>query len=269
MEKKVTLGPSRPQVRGLRCGRQRAWRHERREVGLRQPGNQARHLRSRPGQSLSEGHHQRHSPRRLRRLASRAPSHRASTAPGRRAPDTTAVAPAATRSADARRRMILAWVLAAPVIALMIVEMLRGHGEADGAPRRHVPRRHGDRCPYRCALRCPSSSMRAPGVYRSAWLSAIHGYPNMDVLIALGTLSSLATGVMKLAGMQIDSYAAVAAMIMAIHLTGRYLEAQARGRASDAVQRLLKLAAKTAKADTRGREGSPYRRPESRAISSS
>jgi Cu+-exporting ATPase len=146
----------------------------------------------------------------------------------------------------ARRRMIQAWALAGPVIVLMAIEMVRGHG-AHGAA-------HGGMAPTSMlldllivVLSLPVLFYAGRGVYRSAWLSAIHGYPNMDVLIALGTLASLATGVMKLAGMRIDSYAAVAAMIMGIHLTGRYLEARARGKASDAVQRLLKLAAKTAR----------------------
>ena len=35
-------------------------------------------------------------------------------------------------------------------------------------------------------------------------------------------------------------------MIMAIHLTGRYVEASAKGRASQAIRRLLELGAKTA-----------------------
>jgi Cu+-exporting ATPase len=149
--------------------------------------------------------------------------------------------------ADARRRMILAWVLAAPVIVLMAVEMARGHG--GGQMAGHAGMYHGILVldALIVALSVPVLFIAGSNVYRSAWLSAIHGYPNMDVLIALGTLSSLATGVMKLAGMAIDSYAAVAAMIMGIHLTGRYLEAKARGRASDAVRRLLKLAAKTAR----------------------
>ena len=35
-------------------------------------------------------------------------------------------------------------------------------------------------------------------------------------------------------------------MIMAIHLTGRYIEASAKGRASQAIRKLLQLGAKTA-----------------------
>ena len=133
----------------------------------------------------------------------------------------------------ARARVVQAWALGIPVVALMLIEMV-GHHHTTALDAIIV------------VLSLPVLFYAGRSVYRSAWLSVSHGFPNMDVLIALGTLSSLATGVMKLAGMSIDSYAAVAAMIMGIHLTGRYLEARARGRASDAVQRLLRLAAKTA-----------------------
>ncbi|MFZ1947274.1 MAG: heavy metal translocating P-type ATPase, partial [bacterium] len=159
---------------------------------------------------------------------------------------------------EAKRRMIQAWALAGPVILLMVIEMVAGHGAGAGAGAAGGAHAAGHAAmrgsllldALIVLLSLPVLFYTGLPVYRSAWRSAIHGYPNMDVLIALGTLASLATGVMKLAGVAIDSYAAVAAMIMAIHLTGRYLEARARGRASDAVQRLLKLAAKTARVVT-------------------
>jgi Cu+-exporting ATPase len=151
---------------------------------------------------------------------------------------------------EAKRRMIQAWTLAGPVVVLMAIEMTTGHGGGGGVAHAagHAAMTGALLLDALIVLlSLPVLFYAGAPVYRSAWRSAIHGYPNMDVLIALGTLASLATGVMKLAGVAIDSYAAVAAMIMAIHLTGRYLEARARGRASDAVQRLLKLAAKTAR----------------------
>jgi len=78
---------------------------------------------------------------------------------------------------------------------------------------------------------------------KTLWLKA----PNMDSLIALGTLAAYSTGPMHLAGMEVDSFAAVSSMIMAFHLSGRYLEARARGRASEAIRKLLELGAKTAR----------------------
>ena len=134
----------------------------------------------------------------------------------------------------ARKRMISAWAFAAPVIAVMLVHMIGGW-------MGWVPEI------LMLGLGLPVLFYAGASVYSSAWRSAIHGYPNMDVLIALGTLASLSTGIMRLAGMGIQSYTAVAAMIMAIHLTGRYIESRARGKASQAVQKLLSLAAKTAR----------------------
>ena len=81
---------------------------------------------------------------------------------------------------------------------------------------------------------------------KSAWRSAIHFSPNMDVLIALGSLACLVTGGLKAMGMNIHSFAGIAGMIMAFHLTGRYIEAKARGRSSQAIKRLMSLGAKNA-----------------------
>ena len=81
---------------------------------------------------------------------------------------------------------------------------------------------------------------------KSAWRSAIHFSPNMDVLIALGSLACLVTGGLKATGMNIHSFAGIAGMIMAFHLTGRYMEAKARGRSSQAIKRLMSFGAKNA-----------------------
>lgn len=70
---------------------------------------------------------------------------------------------------------------------------------------------------------------------------------NMDSLIAMGTVVAFLTGPMRLLGFPIENYAAIGAMIMAFHLTGRFVESKARGRASQAIKSLLQLEAKTAK----------------------
>lgn len=94
----------------------------------------------------------------------------------------------------------------------------------------------------------------------SAFKSSRNLTPNMDVLIAIGTTASLLTGFMALGfefGLwesQFYSFAGIAAMIMAFHLTGRYIETKARGRASDAITKLLTLEAKTANVIRNGEE---------------
>jgi Cu+-exporting ATPase len=77
--------------------------------------------------------------------------------------------------------------------------------------------------------------------------------PNMDVLIALGTLAAYATGLLALLT-PIASFSGIAAMIMAFHLTGRYIETKARGRAADAIRRLVELGAKSARIEVDGEE---------------
>lgn len=89
--------------------------------------------------------------------------------------------------------------------------------------------------------------------YRSAWSSVIHGSANMDVLISMGTGVSLLTGLAHFF-FPVASYAGVSAMIMAFHLTGRYVETTAKGRASQAIIKLLELGAKTARILVDGQE---------------
>ena len=89
--------------------------------------------------------------------------------------------------------------------------------------------------------------------YRSGLTSVLHGYANMDTLITLGTGASLLTGPASFF-FPVANYAGVAAMIMAFHLTGRYVEESAKGRASQAIRKLLELGAKTARVVRDGEE---------------
>jgi len=81
--------------------------------------------------------------------------------------------------------------------------------------------------------------------HRSAWRSLTNRTANMDVLISLGSLPPYLIG---LAGFvyPMTSFIEMAATIMTFHLLGRYLETRAKGRASQAIKRLITLGAKTA-----------------------
>lgn len=86
---------------------------------------------------------------------------------------------------------------------------------------------------------------------KSAWKSTLNLSPNMDVLIAMGALASLSTGFVKLIhelgyGPDFHSFAMIGGMIMAFHLTGRFIETKAKGSASQAIRKLLTLGAKEA-----------------------
>ena len=55
-------------------------------------------------------------------------------------------------------------------------------------------------------------------IIKSAWKSTVHLSPNMDVLIAMGSLACLVTGVLKVFGMNIHSFAGIAGMLSLIHI---------------------------------------------------
>ncbi len=86
------------------------------------------------------------------------------------------------------------------------------------------------------------------GIGRKTFLDAYKSLKNknanMDLLIALGTIMAVLTGPLSF-GTQIVSYAWIGAMIMAFHLTGRYIEAKAKWRASQAIEKLLDMQAQT------------------------
>jgi Cu+-exporting ATPase len=96
----------------------------------------------------------------------------------------------------------------------------------------------------------------ARNVYVSAYKSLRSKGANMDVLIAMGTIASLLVAPLSLfiKGIPAHSFAGIAAMIISFHLTGRYLEAKARGKASEAIRKLLNLGAKTALIIVEGQE---------------
>ncbi len=91
------------------------------------------------------------------------------------------------------------------------------------------------------------------GTYSSAVKSVRHGSANMDVLIAIGTGVAYFTGPAAFF-IGLESYTGVAAMIMTFHLTGRYMEVKAKGRASQAIKKLLQLEAKSARILVNGEE---------------
>lgn len=143
---------------------------------------------------------------------------------------------------DARRKMILSWIITLPLMLWMFVDMVLGYSIVNHAIMEMV------------MTLGAGGVIFYPGMQTlaGAWKSAKNFMPNMDVLIALGTIASLLTGLMSLAyhfgitNMMVYSFSGIAAMIMAFHLTGRYIETKARGRASDAITKLLTLEAEFA-----------------------
>lgn len=89
--------------------------------------------------------------------------------------------------------------------------------------------------------------------HKASWRSLRNGTFNMDVLISMGSLPPYVIGMVGFV-YPMTSFIEMAATIMTFHLVGRYLEAKAKGKASEAIRRLLTMGAKTARVERDGEE---------------
>ncbi len=91
--------------------------------------------------------------------------------------------------------------------------------------------------------------------HRAAAINARHLVATMDTLVSIGTLAAWTwSTVVLLAGIGQDVYFDTAALITALILLGRYLEARAKRRSGEAIRRLLELGAKQARVLRDGQE---------------
>ena len=77
---------------------------------------------------------------------------------------------------------------------------------------------------------------------------------NMDTLISIGTLAAILYSVWAMTIGEKHLYFETGAVITALILLGRYFEAKSRGQASEAIEKLLQLGAKTARIIEDGHE---------------
>lgn len=164
--------------------------------------------------------------------------------------------------ADKRRKLIVAVAFGLPLFALAMArdlgfiapwltafwahtEELMGHG---GTEIMHYPA-YADRLNWLfLALATPVQFYSGRDFYRNAWKALKHGTANMDTLIAIGSSAayfySLALLVFALPG---HVYFETAAVIIALILVGKYLEARAKSQTSAAIRALMGLQARTAR----------------------
>lgn len=103
--------------------------------------------------------------------------------------------------------------------------------------------------------------------FERGFRSLIHGAPNMDTLISVGSGASLIYGIFAIYRMGYglgtqnmelvhrylhDLYFESAVMILALINIGKYLEARSKGKTSEAIQKLINLAPKTAMVERNG-----------------
>ena len=107
------------------------------------------------------------------------------------------------------------------------------------------------------ALAAPVQFWVGRRFYRGAWIAAAARSANMDSLVVLGTsaayLYSLAVTVLP-ASFDGLVYFDTSALIITFIVLGKWLEALVKGKASEAIKRLLKLAPKTARVLRNGKE---------------
>ena len=103
--------------------------------------------------------------------------------------------------------------------------------------------------------------------FERGFRTLIHGAPNMDTLISVGSGASLIYGIFAIYRMGYglgtqnmelvhrylhDLYFESAVMILALINIGKYLEARSKGKTSEAIQKLMDLAPKTALVERNG-----------------
>ena len=154
----------------------------------------------------------------------------------------TVVDPARKREQEAaivrteRLRLIVSWVLTTPIAILMLAHMLWNI---------HIvpPYWHA-----RLDLLFAGVVIFGVGfpVIKSTIMSFRKLIFTMDSLIGIGAVAAYSTGILRLFGVEIGSFTAVGAMIVAINFIGNYIKVAATSHAGAAIRELLELGAKTA-----------------------
>ncbi|MHA1900033.1 MAG: heavy metal translocating P-type ATPase, partial [Promethearchaeota archaeon] len=136
----------------------------------------------------------------------------------------------------ARRRLIISWGFTTPIIIWMLLEMIGGIVWPNSTV-------------YNLSmivLALPVLFWAGWETYLAAWKAIVHKSANMDVLIFLGTFTAFLSGPLSFI-LPVLNYSGVSAMIMAFHITGRFIETKAKGKTSQAIRKLLSLGAKSAR----------------------
>ncbi len=83
--------------------------------------------------------------------------------------------------------------------------------------------------------------------YRGTWSALKNGSANMDTLIAMGTSAAYFYSVYLVLTGAMETFFETSAVLISLVVFGKYLEARAKGRASEAIRKLLDLSPKQAR----------------------
>lgn len=144
-----------------------------------------------------------------------------------------------------RRDLWLAVLLTVPLVAISMGSMM--------VPALHHTLGHAWRPWLELALATPVQFWAGRRFYRIGFAAARHLAPDMNTLVALGSSAAYFYSVVALVAPQIfppgtaHVYFEASASIITLILLGKYLETRTRGRASQAITRLVSLAPRTAR----------------------
>ncbi len=148
-------------------------------------------------------------------------------------------APDVIKMRAAKKRMLTASVITAIVMSLMVIHMffltIPGYTIITAL------------------LGAPVVFYLGAHVHRGSFKSLKNLSPNMDVLVSLGSMPPYLIGLLGIF-MPITTFIEMATTIMTFHLIGKYLESRAKGKASQAIKKLVELGAKTARIIVDGEE---------------
>lgn len=140
-----------------------------------------------------------------------------------------------------RLTLIISAVLSSPLVLAMILSLLH-----IDVPSLHNPY-------FQLIIATPIQFVIGFRFYKHAFYALRSKSANMDVLISMGTSAAYFFSLynvffepVKMGGMK-DLYFEAAAVIITLILLGKYLEAVAKGKTSEAIKKLMGLQAKTAR----------------------
>ena len=139
----------------------------------------------------------------------------------------------------AKKKMLSSAIIAAIVMTLMVVHMFIAT----------VP----FYTPIVAALGAPVVFYFGFHVHKGSFKSLKNLSPNMDVLVSLGSMPPYLIGLMGLF-FPVTTFIEMATAIMTFHLIGKFLESRAKGKASQAIKKLVELGAKSARIVVDGEE---------------
>ncbi len=147
--------------------------------------------------------------------------------------------------------LITSAVLSLPLVIAMVLSLFKIHSPL--ATFLHNPY-------FQLVIATPVQFIIGARFYKQSYFALRSGSANMDVLIAMGTSAAYFFSLYNVfyevvpQGMMKSLYFEASAIIITLILLGKYLEAVAKGRTSEAIKKLAQLQAKTARVIRSGRE---------------